>query len=326
MRVLATLLWAAGCVFVAGCGSIGEPLYPTLNIPAKITDLVAVERGGQIAIYFNIPALTTDGLTLRDIGSVDLRVGANPSGGFNRDEWAAAAKRINIAAPSQPGPVHQEIPAREFIGKEILAAVRVGNNRGRMSEWSNIFPVTVETPLEKPSNFKAQASPEGVRLTWTASNESSFRVFRKADQEKEPALLATVDKPEYVDASVDYGKPYEYFVQGVHEKTESDAAGPAGITPKDIFPPAVPSGLTASIGIGAIELAWERNTESDFKDYQVYRSEENGPFVQIAAGLEGPVYSDRKIESGKHYRYRVTAADQTGNVSEPSQPIEIIAP
>jgi len=326
MRVLATLLWAAGCVFLAGCGSIGEPLYPTLNIPAKITDLVAIERGGQLAIYFNIPALTTDGLAVRGIGSVDLRVGVNPSGGFNRDQWAAEAKRIDIPAPSQPGPVHKEIPAQEFAGKEILAMVRVGNSRGRMSEWSNIFPVNVETPLEKPSDFQAKASPEGVRLTWNAPNESSFRVFRKADQEKEPALLTTVDKPEYVDGTAEYGKPYEYFVQGVHEKAESDAAGPAAITPKDEFPPAVPSGLTASIGIGAIELAWGRNTESDFKDYQVYRSEENGPFVQIAAGLEGPVYSDRKIESGKHYRYRVTAADQTGNVSEPSQPVEIIAP
>jgi hypothetical protein len=326
MRVLATLLCAAGCVLVAGCGSIGEPLYPALNIPTKITDLVAVERGDQIAIYFNIPALTTDGLTLRAIGSVDLRVGVNPTGGFDREKWAADAKRIDIPAPSQPGPVHKEIPAQEFIGKEILAAVRVGNSRGRLSEWSNVFAVNIETPLAKPSDFQVHGSPDGVRLTWNAPNENSFHVFRKADQEKEPALLATTDKPEYVDASAEYGKPYEYFVQGAHEKTESDAAGPAAITPKDEFAPAVPSGLSASIGIGAIELAWDRNTESDFKDYQLYRSEENGPFVQIAAGLEGPVYSDRKIETGRHYRYRVTAADQTGNVSDPSQPVEIIAP
>jgi len=44
------ILCVAGCVLVAGCGSIGEPLYPALNIPAKTTDLVAVERGDKIAI------------------------------------------------------------------------------------------------------------------------------------------------------------------------------------------------------------------------------------------------------------------------------------
>src|SRR5580704_8834227 len=136
MRVFATLLCAAGCVLVAVCGSIGEPMYPALNIPAKITDLVAVERGDKIAIYFTVPSLTTDGPALRGIGSVDLRVGVNPAGGFDREKWAASAKRIDLPAPSQPGPIHEEIPAREFIGKEIVAAVRVGNRRGRMSEWS----------------------------------------------------------------------------------------------------------------------------------------------------------------------------------------------
>lgn len=326
MRALAILLCVAGCVLVAGCGSVGEPLYPALNIPQRISDLVAVERGDKIAIYFTIPPLTTEGLAVRTIGSVDLRVGVNPSGGFNIDQWTAGAKRIDVPAASQPGSVHVEIFASDFIGKEILARVRVGNSRGRMSEWSNLFVVNVESPLAKPVDFQVQPSPEGPRLVWSAPNENSFRIFRKADQEKEPSLIATLDKPEYVDTSTEYGKPYEYYVQGIHEKTESDVAGPVDITPKDTFAPAVPTGLTVSAGISAIELAWERNTESDLKEYRVYRSEENGPFVQIADGLEGPSYSDRKIESGKHYKYRVAAADQTGNVSEPSQPLEIIAP
>jgi fibronectin type 3 domain-containing protein len=326
MRALATLLCAAGCVLIGGCGSIGEPLYPALNIPQKISDLVAVERGDRIYIYFTIPSLTTEGLVVRSIDSLDLRAGVNPASGFNLAQWIAGAKRIDISAPAQPGPFHTEIRAGEFVGKEILATVRVGNTKGRMSEWSNVFAVNIEPPLEKPADFQAQPAPDGVRLTWNAPHEHSFRIFRKADQEKEPALLATTDKPEYVDTATDYGKPYEYYVQGIHEKTESDTAGPASITPTDIFPPAVPSALSASAGLGAVELAWERNTEADFKEYRVYRSEENGPFVQIAGGVEGPSYSDRKIEAGKHYKYRVVAVDQTGNPSEPSQPVEIIAP
>ena len=326
MRVLATLIFAAGCVLVAGCGSVGEPLYPALNIPARVNDLVAVERGNRIAIYFTIPSLTTEGLAVRAIGSLELRVGPNAGSGFNLEQWAAGAKRIDTAPPAQPGPVKVDIPATEFIGKEILAAVRVGNSRGRMSEWSNIIVVNIETPLEKPLDLQAQPSPQGVRLIWSAPNQSAFRIFRKTDPEKDPSLLAATDKPEYLDSSTEYGKSYEYYVQAMHEKTESDVAGPAVIVPRDIFAPAVPAGLTVSAGVAAIELAWERNTEPDLKEYRIYRSEEDGPFVQIADGLEGPSYSDRKIESGKHYRYRVAAADQSGNVSQPSQSIEIIAP
>ena len=108
------------------------------------------------------------------------------------------------------------------------------------------------------------------------------------------------------------------YLQEMRDKIESNVVGPVTITPIDIFPPDVPSGLTASIGISAIELAWNRNTESDFKEYRVLRSEEGGPFVEIARGLDAPVYSDHAIQTGKHYRYQVAAVDQRRPWSEPT--------
>src|ERR1700676_3486164 len=103
MRVFATLLCVAGCVLVAGCGSVGEPLYPALNIPQRISDLDAVERGDSTTIYFTMPPLTTEGLAVRTIGSLDLRVDVNPSSGFNIDQWTASARRIAAPTPTQPG-------------------------------------------------------------------------------------------------------------------------------------------------------------------------------------------------------------------------------
>jgi fibronectin type 3 domain-containing protein len=107
---------------------------------------------------------------------------------------------------------------------------------------------------------------------------------------------------------------------------ESELAGPENITPVDTFAPEVPSGLTASVGLGAVELAWTRNTEADFKEYRVLRSEAGGPFVEIARGLDAPTYSDHGIQSGRHYRYQVSAIDQIGNESAPSAPVEAVAP
>jgi hypothetical protein len=313
-------------LLLAGCGSVGEPLYPALNIPMPVIDLSAVERGDKIDIIFTIPPKTTEGLVLKEIGSVELRVGPNARDEFRADTWSASAKRLDVPLPAQVGAVRFETPAQEFIGKEVLLAVRVGNARGRMSAWSNFVILSVEQPLAKPANLRAEAVVQGVRLTWIAPNQSSFRIYRKAGEEKEPSLLASPDKPEYVDATTEYGKAYAYYVQAVHEKTESDVLGPESITPKDIFPPAIPTGLNVSAGVSAIELSWDRNTEPDFKAYQVFRSEGDAPFVKIAEGLEGPSYSDRKIESGKHYRYRISAVDQTGNPSEQSPPVEAIAP
>jgi hypothetical protein len=320
----------ATTLLLVGCGSVGEPLYPALNIPTHIVDLTAVERGDKIDIHFTVPKLTTEGMVLKEIGSVDLRIGPSPSGGFNTNDWANGAQKINVSPlpqpVSQPGDVHAEQPARDLVGKELFVGVRLGNTKGRMSDWSNIVPITIEAALAKPVDVKAEGVPDGVRLTWNEPNLTAFRIFRKAEEQKEPTLLGTSDKPEYVDTTTEYGKTYQYYVQGIHDKTESDVVQSNSIAPKDIFPPQVPTGLTASVGIGAIELAWTRNTESDFKEYRVFRSEENGPYIQVAAGLEGPVYSDRQIQSGKHYRYEVSAVDQAGNQSQPSEPIEVTAP
>lgn len=323
MSACATMLFA---IIAVGCGSVGEPLYPALNVPSRVVNLTAVQRGAKIDIHFTIAPLTTEGLVLKQIGSIELRIGPSPAGGFQATDWAAGAERIEVQPPAQPGDVHVERPLGDLIGKQVLVGVRVGNNKGRMSEWSNFFPVTVEPQLATPSAFKAEPVPEGVRLTWSAPNETNFRIFRKTGEQKEPSLLATSDKPEYVDSTTEYGKTYQYYVQGMHDKAESEVAESSSLVPRDIFPPQVPAGLAASAGVGAVELAWSRNTESDFKEYRVFRSEENAPFVEIAAGLEGPSYSDRKVESGKHYRYRVSAVDQTGNQSEPSEPIEITVP
>ena len=93
----------------------------------------------------------------------------------------------------------------------------------------------------------------------------------------------------------------------------------------DIFPPAVPAGLTAVSSTNTIELAWERNTEPDFKGYNVYRSAEGGPLEKIASLIEAPTYSDRQIEPAKKYRYTVSAVDLTGNESQRSEVAEATA-
>ena len=97
---------------------------------------------------------------------------------------------------------------------------------------------------------------------------------------------------------------------------------PVSITPEDKFPPAVPGALTAILGVNTMELAWTRNTEPDFKSYNVYRSTDGGPLVKIGEGIVAPTFSDNKIEPGKKYRYEVSAVDVKGNESAHSTPAD----
>src|SRR5258708_18315960 len=90
-------------LLLAGCGSVGEPLYPALNIPTPVTDLSAVERGDKLDINFTIPPKTTEGLLLKEIGSVELRIGPHARAEFRADAWAASAKRLDFPLPAQVG-------------------------------------------------------------------------------------------------------------------------------------------------------------------------------------------------------------------------------
>jgi len=323
---LGVIVCAVALVILAGCGSIGEPLYPALHIPSRVTDLTVGEQGGNLDITFTIPPLTTEGLPVKEIGAVDLRVGRGPSNGWNVDEWAANATNVAVPTPAAPGPIQATVAVNKFVGSEVIVAVRVANPKGKDAGWSDFKTFTVQAPLADPTNFHVAADPKGVVLTWSASAPSQVRVFRKTDQQPKPVLLAMATEPSYIDISAEFGKTYQYSIQAVRDNIESNVVGPESITPIDVFPPAVPTGLTASVGIGAVELAWNRNTDSVFKEYRVLRSEEGAPFVEIANGLDAPVYSDHNVQSGKRYRYEVLAAGVNGRPSAPCAPVEITAP
>src|SRR5262249_37162328 len=158
-------------------------------------------------------------------------------------------------------------------------------------------------------------------LTWRGSGPH-YRIYRTVGDGVEERFAET-DKPEFVDETTMYGTRYQYLIQAYAEETrQSLASNTASITPVDTFAPAAPGALTAIPGVRTIELTWTRNAEPDFKGYNVYRAEGSGTFQKIASLIEAPSYSDSRVESGKRYRYAITAVDTTGNESAQSNPQE----
>jgi hypothetical protein len=296
----------------AGCGYIGDVRPPTVDIPSRVTDLRAAEYGDKIAVEFTLPPLTTEGLALKNLRSVELRV-------------SAGADRILPIPAAGPGPIVFDAPASDFIGKQVTLAVRATGPKEKASAWSNLVILDVQAPLATPENAVAANSPRGVRLTWKASGPR-FRIFR-APESGTPTRLAESDVSEYEDASVAIGTSYRYYVQAIDgDQHQSEVSAAAAITPKDEFPPAVPVGLAGVAGVGAIELLWQRNTEDDFAGYNVFRATGSGEFQKIAGSIDAPAYSDREIEAGMTYRYAVSALDRTGNESARTAPVEVVAP
>jgi hypothetical protein len=336
------VLAAAAALLTSGCGYIGEPLPPLANVPAKVADLAAIQRGARIIVQFTVPDLTTEGKAIKDPLKIDLRIGI-AGVPFDAGKWAAQAKSIPQGA-AKTGLAHYEIPAAEWTNKEVILAVRVFGANGKEGGWSSFLVLSVVPPPERPAAVTATATAEGVHLTWRASG-ATFRVFRKTTGDFAP--VATVQQPQWTDPATEAGTSYTYVVQtivgfganplnnpgngpgnnpGNNKEAQSDLSEETAITPVDLFPPAVPSGLAPSAAANSIELVWDRNTEPDLAGYRIYRAVASGAFEKLADVSQIPSYSDRNVEHGKTYRYAISAVDQAGNESARTPAVEVGLP
>jgi hypothetical protein len=323
-------LFLALILLNAGCGYISTPTPPLANIPQRISDLAAVQRGAIVIVHFTVPTMTTENHPLQKSVKLDLRVGL-AGDHFNTDTWANQAKAVPPGT-IEAGIVTYKIPTQDWTGKLVAIGARSIGANGKKSGWSNVEAVAVVPPPETPSKPDVQDIALGEHITWTG-NGDQFRILRRIGDEGEFTIANTVSGHEWTETGVEYGKPYTYMVQALVETSnkriaESDLSEARTRTPEDTFPPAVPSGLRADRTGNGVALVWEPDSDADLAGYRVYRSEGTGPWQKLADVNAVPTYTDTAVEPGKAYRYAVTAFDKAAKVNESERcaPVEIAIP
>ncbi len=322
-------LVAVGLCLLSGCGYVGDPLPPLLNIPARVTDLAAVQRGSRIIAQFTLPKLTTDGTVIHRPVQAELFVGPLAAGPFDEHFWSLGAKSLGEGTVEN-GRVLYDMPAAEWSGKQIALGAKVTGSNGRTAGWSNFAVLTVVAAPGRPAGVRAEAVAQGVRLTWQGGGGPAFRVLRRAPGEQSFKIIGNTSQAEWIDNAIEFGKTYAYLVQAVEKagpgEAESELSDMVEITPEDRFPPATPSNVKAVVSTATIELTWDRNTEADLIGYRVYRAAGEGAFEMVAEVPNVPGYSDRKLVHGTMYRYAITAYDRSGNESPRSVLVQVMAP
>lgn len=327
MRIRRTPLIAL-TLSLAGCGYIAEPLPPALEIPVQIADLAGMQRGGKIYLTFTPTLESTDKVLLKKLTAIELRAGENLQGDFDMDRWLVSARAIGVDG-AEAKATRVEMPAAEWAGKQVVFAVRAIGPSGRGGSWSNLLVLNVAAAPQPPTELALQGTPQGLYLTWKGDGEQ-WRVWRQAEGDAEPAQLGISGERSWLDQSAELTKTYSYraqqIVPGGATPAESEMSALVSMKYEDRFAPAVPTGLTAIAGINSVELNWDRNVEPDWKECQVYRAEGDGPFQKLGAPVASTSFSDTGVQSGKKYRYAVSAMDQAGNESAQCAPLQFDAP
>jgi PKD repeat protein len=167
----------------------------------------------------------------------------------------------------------------------------------------------------------------GATVVWTTDELSDSYV----DYDSKPYLGAVVGVPLYTRdhrvtlTKLDAGSTYFFRVGSTDRANNgpavSDVLSFVTLEGADETPPEVPTGFEVVAGATSNLLQWTANEEQDLAGYSVFRETDQGVFEAVASQLQEPRYLDEGLESGRTYRYRITAIDRETppNESEPNE-------
>lgn len=204
-----------------------------------------------------------------------------------------------------------------------------------MSDEVRIAPLL---SLAIPGGLTAHANDSSVGLSWTpiatrmdGSRYDGFvgynlyRGTEKARYDDLPLNKEPLRTNSFKDSTVANDRTYYYMVRSVDSPAlpwkESPDSEEVSATPRDMTPPARPTGLTVVPGVGRAFLTWNENKDPDLAGYHVYRSAGSGGDYERLTDkvLTRTTFSDETAKQGAVYYYRIIALDRAGNESAGSK-------
>jgi hypothetical protein len=342
------LVLAAVLGGISGCGTPGAPQPPSLHLPKPIEDLRAERVGDKVYLSWTAPAETTDGEGIRSAGTVEVcRVVSDtgPSGGVPgcRDKAGDLALPPSNTQADRRQTFVDDISSRVNGSQDFLTYnVVAENNRGKAAGTSNPVVVFLAPSVPAVRDVQVKVERDAVRLEWTpvdgaepmALRVENRYVVRRKGVDGEQTFPISGSASSYADTNFDWGKTYEYVVQGVTRvlsrdgsktlaEIEGEPSQQVTVTPKDVFPPATPEGLQAVYTSGFVDLTWRAVEETDIVGYNVYRVLANAqPQKLNEQPVVASAFRDEKlagVAAGTELTYFVTAVDGRGNESERSE-------
>jgi hypothetical protein len=334
------------CLFLllavtVACGRKTDPLIPDSPRPEEVKDIKADTRDAVAYLSWPIPVRNVEGRSMNTADIVQFRIYRAELGRDNKMGRYRLYADIDMSNPS-PATVMNDVVtwSDEHLkyGQTYGYRIRALSARGGISHQSEEIRLVPILPLDIPGGVSAVGFDKYVNLTWQpvktwldgkpAEGFIGYNIYRGTDKGRHdvaPLNKEPLRNTDYKDSEVVNNHTYYYIVRSVASPVlpwnESPDSAETSATPRDLTPPHKPTGLTVVSGLKRVFLTWDENKESDLAGYYVYRSTRSKKDYKRLTDkiINRTTFSDTKIASGVTYYYIVTAVDQAGNESEPSE-------
>lgn len=230
--------------FLAGCGTPGVPLPPSLELPKPVTDLRAVRKADKVYLSWSMPTRSTDDQTARHLGPVEICRAVNVA----IKECGTPVGKVSASSVPQPSPAQGKkaqgksaspapkiqasyvdtIPPelqKENPAGQITYAVSVTNEDGRSAGLSNQVQVPAAATQPPPARLQAQVTADGIVLSWRESPNGHefpqlryvYRVYRREEGSDKSVAIGEIpldasERVQMIDHSFEWEKTYDYRV------------------------------------------------------------------------------------------------------------------
>lgn len=274
---------------LAGCGTPGAPLPPSLRLPRPVDDLQAVRKGDKVFLRWQEPTETTDRQGIKGETTMRLcRSYRTQNQAICNNVVAEIKSTGNVGGkPFEQVDDLTSILRNYTTQNYVIYNVEVLNGSGRSAGPSNAVTVFLAPSMPAATDVRASLTRRNaIVLQWNApspptglrnlDNRYKFKVMRAlrddglpktSDKNVQHAIvlaevLAAAGPQSYEDTTFEWEKTYEYRIVGLTQvlsndgkllaEFEGDDSPTAEIVARDIFAPDAPQGLQA-VAAGVLE-------------------------------------------------------------------------
>ena len=353
------MLLVAAVMILGACGKRRPPLPPVERVQQRTESLSGAQQGNQVILSWPAPQRNAPDSSVQSVRRIDVyRLAEKPGTpmALTEEEFATRSTLIGSVTYEQIQNAGENLTFTDTLelggqSTRLRYAVRYVNASGQRAAFSNFLSIEPAARIAQPPVLQnATVKEDAITLSWqtpptnidgsTPVNLLGYNVYRLDESQTEPAQTPInselVSGTQYADRAFRFGTNYRYIVRSVSLGTEgaqveSLNSNSLPVESRDTFPPSAPTGISIAAAPGRLSIFFAANPESDIAGYNIFRSTDpnlpKGSWSKLNQTLlTRTTYQDERAEAGQKYYYYLTAVDQAGNVSQPSEVVSETVP